>query len=120
MILFVSGRCDIPAFYSEWFFHRLEAGFVDVRNPYNEHQISQYSSWSDDCGGLHPVLHERSPIPMLPRLKEIPFPVSVPCYPDRISFGISNRAYRDKQGDRCSRCRQLSEMIGRERRHPSL
>ena len=41
MILFVSGRCDIPAFYSEWFFNRMNEGFVDVRNPYNEHQVSR-------------------------------------------------------------------------------
>ena len=41
MILFVSGRCDIPAFYSTWFFNRLQEGFVDVRNPFNPHQISR-------------------------------------------------------------------------------
>ena len=28
MLLFVSGRCDIPAFYSEWLFQRFKAGFV--------------------------------------------------------------------------------------------
>ena len=41
MLLFVSGRCDIPAFYSEWLFQRFKAGFVDVRNPFNPHQISR-------------------------------------------------------------------------------
>ena len=34
MIIFASGRTDIPAFYSEWFIYRIRAGFVDVRNPY--------------------------------------------------------------------------------------
>ena len=33
MILFVSGRTDIPAYYAKWFANRVEAGFVDVRNP---------------------------------------------------------------------------------------
>ena len=30
MILFVSGRTDIPAYYSKWLFHRFDEGFVDT------------------------------------------------------------------------------------------
>ena len=41
MILSVSRRTDIPAFYSEWFFNRIKAGFVDVRNPMNIHRVSR-------------------------------------------------------------------------------
>ena len=41
MILSVSRRTDIPAFYSEWFFNRIKEGFVCVRNPMNRHQISK-------------------------------------------------------------------------------
>ena len=41
MILSVSRRTDIPAFYSEWFINRIKAGFVDVRNPMNIHQVSR-------------------------------------------------------------------------------
>ena len=41
MILSVSRRTDIPAFYSSWFMERLKAGYVLVRNPYNYHQLSQ-------------------------------------------------------------------------------
>ncbi len=41
MILSVSRRTDIPAFYSDWFFNRLKAGFVLVRNPMNPKQISR-------------------------------------------------------------------------------
>lgn len=41
MILSVSRRTDIPAFYSNWFFNRIKAGFVDVRNPMNIHRISR-------------------------------------------------------------------------------
>ena len=41
MILSVSRRTDIPAFYSEWFFNRLKEGFVMVRNPMNPHQVSR-------------------------------------------------------------------------------
>lgn len=41
MILSVSRRTDIPAFYWEWFLNRVQAGFVDVRNPMNVHQVSR-------------------------------------------------------------------------------
>ena len=41
MILSVSRRTDIPAFYSDWFYNRIKAGFVDVRNPMNVHRISR-------------------------------------------------------------------------------
>ena len=30
MIIFASGRTDIPAFYSEWFMNRVREGFVEV------------------------------------------------------------------------------------------
>jgi len=43
MIISVSRRTDIPAFYSEWFFNRLKDGYVYVRNPINKNQISKIS-----------------------------------------------------------------------------
>ena len=72
MILFVSGRCDIPAFYSDWFFNRLHEGYVDVRNPYNEHQISRIIL---DGNFIDCILFcTKDPSPMLDRLDEISFP----------------------------------------------
>ncbi len=41
MILSVSRRTDIPAFFSKWFFNRIEEGKVYVRNPMNFHNISE-------------------------------------------------------------------------------
>ena len=35
MILSVSRRTDIPNYYSDWFFNRIEEGFLYVRNPMN-------------------------------------------------------------------------------------
>lgn len=43
MIISVSRRTDIPAFYSEWFMKRLQDGYFMVRNPMNYHQISKIS-----------------------------------------------------------------------------
>ncbi|NLO83783.1 MAG: DUF1848 domain-containing protein [Clostridiales bacterium] len=41
MILSVSRRTDIIAFYLDWFFNRLKEGYVLVRNPMNYHQVSK-------------------------------------------------------------------------------
>lgn len=41
MILSVSRRTDIPAFFSKWFYNRIEDGKVYVRNPMNYHHISE-------------------------------------------------------------------------------
>mgnify|MGYP004619903021 FL=1 len=41
MILSVSRRTDIPAFYSDWFFECLEKGYVLVPNPINPKKIAK-------------------------------------------------------------------------------
>jgi len=69
MILSVSRRTDIPAFYSEWFYNRVKEGFVYVRNPMNIHQISKVpiNPQVVDCI----VFWTKNPKAMLPRLDEI-------------------------------------------------
>lgn len=69
MILSVSRRTDIPAFYSEWFFNRLKEGFVYVRNPMNIHQVSKVMLLPEvvDCI----VFWSKNPRPMLSRLDEL-------------------------------------------------
>lgn len=41
MIVSISRRTDIPAFYSEWLLNRIRDGYVMVRNPMNAHSISK-------------------------------------------------------------------------------
>ena len=41
MIISVSRRTDIPAFFSDWFYNRIEEGYFMVRNPMNVHQVSK-------------------------------------------------------------------------------
>lgn len=69
MILSVSRRTDIPAFYSDWFFNRIKEGFVCVRNPMNIHQVSKIKITPDivDCI----VFWTKNPEKMLYRLDEI-------------------------------------------------
>ncbi len=69
MILSVSRRTDIPAFYPKWFFNRVREGFVYVRNPFNANQISNIPLGSDvvDCI----VFWSKNPAPLLEFLPEI-------------------------------------------------
>lgn len=48
MIVSVSRRTDIPAFYLEWFFNRLKEGYVLARNPMNYNQVSKISLRKED------------------------------------------------------------------------
>ena len=43
MIISASRRTDLPAYYSKWFFRRLQEGYVLVRNPVNPRQVSRVS-----------------------------------------------------------------------------
>ena len=43
MVISVSRRCDIPRFAFDWFMEKLNTGFVDVKNPFNPHQIRRIS-----------------------------------------------------------------------------
>lgn len=69
MILSVSRRTDIPAFYSDWFYNRIKAGFVDVRNPMNVHRISRIDINPNvvDCI----VFWTKNPKAMMSRLDEL-------------------------------------------------
>ena len=51
MILSVSRRTDIPAFFHEWFLNRIDEGFVLVRNTMNSSQIGKVTLSLDivDC-----------------------------------------------------------------------
>lgn len=69
MILSVSRRTDIPAFYSEWFMNRINAGYVYVRNPFNYNQISNIDIKPDKVDCI--VFWTKNPKPLLPRLKEL-------------------------------------------------
>ena len=69
MIISASRRTDIPSFYSDWMFNRLEEGYVCVRNPMNIHQISRISLSPDVVDGI--VFWTKNPTPMLERIHEL-------------------------------------------------
>lgn len=69
MIISASRRTDIPAFYAEWFFHRIKEGYALVRNPMNAHQISKISLSPDVVDGI--VFWTKNPAPMLDKLDKL-------------------------------------------------
>lgn len=69
MIISASRRTDIPAFYSEWLIRRLNEGYVDVRNPYNFHQISRLDLTPQTIDCL--VFWTKDARPMLKKLARI-------------------------------------------------
>ncbi len=69
MIINLGSRTDIPAFYSEWFYNRIKEGYVYVRNPYYENQVTEYQLNPGVVDLL--VFVTKNPAPMLDRLDEI-------------------------------------------------
>lgn len=70
MILFVSGRCDIVAFFSEWFMNRYKEGFLDVRNPFNRKLVSRI--YFEDVDAI--LFCTKNPIPLVDKINLIKIP----------------------------------------------
>lgn len=71
MILNVSGRTDIVAFYTKWFMNRYKEGYVDVRNPFNRKLVSRISF--SDVDAI--LFCTKNPLPIINHLKEIKKPI---------------------------------------------
>ena len=71
MVLNVSGRTDIVAFYTEWFMNRYKEGYVDVRNPFNPKLVSRI--YFSDVDAI--VFCTKNPIPILKYIDKIKQPI---------------------------------------------
>ena len=71
MILNVSGRTDVVAFYSEWFMNRYREGFLDVRNPFQPKLVSRI--YFEDVDAV--LFCTKNPIPILKYISEIQKPI---------------------------------------------
>lgn len=112
MIVSVSRRTDIPAFYSEWFFNRLKEGFVYVQNPMNSKQISNVTLTPEtvDCF----VFWTKNAKPMLKHLDELEgykyyFQFTITGYNTDVEKGVRNKPEIIKT------FKTLSDKIGKER-----
>lgn len=113
MIISASRRTDIPSYFSEWFFHRLEEGYVLVRNPMNAHQISKVSLRPEVVDGI--VFWTKNPAQMLKRLDGLEkynyyFQFTLTAYGPEVEKGIPS-----KNKAVIPVFQQLSKTIGKER-----
>lgn len=69
MIINTGCRTDIPAFYSKWFINRIREGYVLVRNPYYNTQVTKYSLNPKVVDCL--VFGTKNPEPMIKYLNEL-------------------------------------------------
>ena len=108
MILNISGRTDIVAFYSDWFINRLDEGFIDVRNPFNPKMVSRIMM--DDVDLL--FFCTKNPDPILDKLKDIKkkiyFHVTLTSYKKDIEPHIPPK------GKVIESIKKLSNIIGKE------
>ena len=108
MILNVSGRTDIVAFYSDWFMKRLEEGFVDVRNPFNPKMISRINM--DDVDLI--FFCTKNPIPILDKIgkinKKVYFHVTLTSYKKDIEPNLPPKK------EIIEAIKKLSRLIGKE------
>lgn len=92
MILNVSGRTDIVAFYSKWFLNRLKEGYVDVKNPFNPNLVSRINFEDVDLI----LFCTKNPIPIIDKLDDIKIPyifhVTITPYKDDIEPNLPSKS----------------------------
>ena len=113
MILSVSRRTDIPAFFPKWFMGRLRDGFVLARNPMNHRQVSRIplSPAVVDCI----VFWTKNPAPLLPFLDEIGARFLFYFQYTLNAYGRDAEPKVPPLAVRLETLRALSEKIGQER-----
>ncbi len=95
MIISASRRTDIPAFYSDWFFNRINEGFLYVRNPMNIYQVSKIKLTPDVVDFI--VFWTKNPTPMIDRLDELKdypyyFQFTVTSYSQDIETNVPSKS----------------------------
>lgn len=109
MILNVSGRTDIVAFYEKWLIKRVEAGFVDVRNPFNPKLVSRINFSDVDLI----LFCTKNPIPILNDLNKIKIPylfqITITAYKRDIEPNVPSKK------EVIEAVRKISQAIGKEK-----
>lgn len=115
MILSVSRRTDIPNYYSEWFFNRIEEGYLYVRNPMSSRQVSKISLSPDKISCI--VFWTKNPKEMMKRLDELDNK-----YKNRYYFQFTINGYGKEVEpnlpdikERINTFQELSKKIGKDR-----
>lgn len=111
VIISASRATDIPAFYAEWFFRRLEAGFVKWRNPF-----SGKDSYVSFKNTRFIVFWSKNPKPLMSYLPQLQ-KRGIGCY---IQFTLNDYEAEELEPnlpsieERIGSFKQLSEILGKE------
>ncbi|MCU0286679.1 MAG: DUF1848 domain-containing protein [Acidobacteria bacterium] len=112
MIISVSRRTDIPAFYSRWFFNRLEQGFVMVRNPMNPLLVRKIVLSPDHVDCI--VFWTKNPRPMINELERLK-PYHFYFLFTITSYGPDLEKNLPPKNEVIDTFIQLAQLIGKER-----
>lgn len=112
VIISASRATDIPAFYAEWFFNRLQEGYCKWRNPFS----GQYSYVSFQNTRFI-VFWSKNPAPLIPYIEKLKA-MRIDCY---IQYTLND--YEEdslepglpKLEDRLDTYKLLSKYLGKER-----
>ena len=69
MIISVSRRTDIPAFFTDWFLNRIDEQYCTMVNPFNRKQVSYISLKPQDVDAM--VFWTKNARPLIPHLDKI-------------------------------------------------
>ena len=108
MVLFVSGRTDIIAFYTKWFLNRLNEGFVDVKKPFNPNLVNRINFADVDLI----LFYTKNLIPIVNDLDKIPkafiFHVTITPYKNDIEPLVPSKTKVIEA------VKEISKQIGKE------
>lgn len=112
IVVSASRATDIPAFYADWFFNRLKAGYVKWRNPYNG--VDSYVSFANT---RFIVFWSKNPAPLIPYLHVLN-ERGINCYiqytlNDYESEGLEPHV--PSLNERIDTFKRLSEILGKEK-----
>lgn len=111
MILNVSGRTDVVAFYTDWFINRYKKGFVDVRNPFNPKMISRI--YFEDVDAI--LFCTKNPIPIIEHLKIIDKPIIFQV--TLTSYKADIEPYIPKKTEIIEAIKKVSNIVGIDNIH---
>ena len=108
MVLMVSGRTDVVAFYTPWFMNRYKEGYLFVRNPFNPKLVSKINFNNVDLI----MFCTKNPLPIIKHLQEIKKPiifhVTLTPYKNDIEINVINKK-KIIEG-----IKQISKILGKE------
>ncbi len=112
MILSVSRRTDIPAYYSDWLINRFEAGYVLVPSPFNASLLSKVILNEKTIDFI--VFWTKNPIPLMNKLHyfdtyDYCFQITLNPYNKTLEKGVPSKR------EIINALKNLSERIGRNR-----